>query len=408
WKAEPVREALDLCLACKGCKGECPVNVDMATYKAEFLAHYYEGRLRPRHAYAMGWIYWWARLASLAPPAANFFSQTPGLSAVFKMLGGVSPHRRIPPFANETFKEWIFRRGPRVPDGWPVILWPDTFNNHFHPEVAKAAVEVLEHVGCHVIVPRPSLCCGRPLYDYGFLPTAKRLLQRIIDTLRYEVEQGIPIVGLEPSCIATFRDELLQLFPMDEDAKRLSEQTFTLAEFLEKRVEDYTIPPLRRRAIVHGHCHHKAIMRMGAEDAILKRLGMLYEIPDTGCCGLAGSFGFEASHDAISRKIGEHKLIPKVRGASKDTLIIADGFSCKHQIQEMTDRRALHLAQVLQMALHESPDGPSGGYPEVRHPDIRLDGPERSRALVRTGMVLGVGALVVGGAAYALARARST
>jgi FAD/FMN-containing dehydrogenase len=165
WKAEPVREALDLCLACKGCKGECPVDVDMATYKAEFLSHYYERRLRPRHAYAMGWIYWWARLGSLAPPLANFVSQTPGLSAVFKWTGGISPHRQAPPFANETFKEWFFRRRPRNRDGRPVILWPDTFNNHFHPEVAKAAVEVLEHAGCHVIVPRPSLCCGRPLYD---------------------------------------------------------------------------------------------------------------------------------------------------------------------------------------------------------------------------------------------------
>jgi FAD/FMN-containing dehydrogenase/Fe-S oxidoreductase len=407
WKAEPVREALDLCLACKGCKGDCPVNVDMATYKAEFLSHYYEGRLRPRHAYAMGWIYWWARLASLAPPVANFFGQTPGISSAFKMLGGISPHRQAPPFANETFKAWFARRGPRVPDGRPVILWPDTFNNHFHPEVAKAAVEVLEHAGCHVIVPGPSLCCGRPLYDYGFLPTARRLLRRVLVTLRNEIQAGVPVVGLEPSCIATFRDELLQMMPMDEDARRLSEQTFTLAEFLEERVEDYRVPPLRRRAIVHGHCHHKAIMKMGAEDAIFKKLGMLYEIPDTGCCGLAGSFGFEASHDAISRRIGEHKLIPKVREASKDTLIVADGFSCKHQIAEMTDRRALHLAQVLQMALHAAPDGPPGGYPEARHPDVRLDGPERARALARSAAVLGVGALLVGGAAYALARGSS-
>src|SRR5262249_33800083 len=150
------------------------------------------------------------------------------------------------------------------------------------------AVDVLEHAGCHVLVPRASLCCGRPLYDYGFLPTARRMLRQVMDTLRDEIEQGIPIVGLEPSCAAVFRDELLQLFPMDEDARRLNEQTFTLAEFLEKRVEGFHIPPLRRRALVHGHCHHKAIMRMEAEDAIFKKLGMLYEIPDTGCCGLAG------------------------------------------------------------------------------------------------------------------------
>jgi Fe-S oxidoreductase len=225
-------------------------------------------------------------------------------------------------------------------------------------------------------------------------------------TLRDEIEQGIPIVGLEPSCIATFRDELTQLFPMDEDAKRLSEQTFTLAEFLEKRVKSYRFPHLRRRALVHGHCHHKSLMKIGPEDQVFQKLGMLYEIPDTDCCGLAGSFGFEASHDAISRQIGEHKLIPMVRGSAKDTLIVADGFSCKHQIQEMTDRRALHLAQVLQMSLHEASDGPPGGYPEARQPDVRLDGPERSRALARTGAVLGLGALLVGGAAYALAHRR--
>jgi len=404
WRAEPAREALDLCLACKGCKGDCPVNVDMATYKAEFLSHYYEGRLRPRHAYAMGWIYWWARLGSIAPPLTNFISQTPGLNAVFKAIGGISQKRQVPPFANETFKEWFFRRKPRNVDGRPVILWPDTFNNHFHPEVAKAAVEVLEHVGCHVIVPRPSLCCGRPLYDYGFLPTAKKMLLQIMDALRDEIEQGIPIVGLEPSCAVVFRDELLQMFPMDEDAKRLSEQTFTLAEFLERRVEDYHFPPLRRRAVVHGHCHQKSTIKMSAEDAVFKKLGMLFEIPDTGCCGLAGSFGFEAAHDEISRQVGDHKLMPLVREADKDTLIVADGFSCKHQIAEMSDRHALHLAQVLQMALHQSPEGPPGGYPEIRHPDVRLNGPERTRALVRAGAVLGVGALLAGGAAYALTR----
>jgi Fe-S oxidoreductase/FAD/FMN-containing dehydrogenase len=405
WKAEPVREALDLCLACKGCKKDCPVNVDMATYKAEFLSHYYEGRLRPRHAYAMGGIYWWARLASLAPPLANFVSQTPGLAEVFKALGGLSTRRQAPRFANETFKQWFFRRGPRNPNGQPVILWPDTFNNHFQPEVAKAAVEVLEHAGCHVLVPRPSLCCGRPLYDFGFLPTAKRLLREILSTLREEIELGVPIVGLEPSCVSTFRDELTQLFPADEDAKRLTEQTHTLAEFLEKKVQGFDPPRLRRRALVHGHCHHKSVMRMEGEDQLYKRMGLLFEIPDTGCCGLAGSFGFESSHDEISRKIGEQRLIPMVRQAAKDTLIVADGFSCKHQIKEMTDREALHTAQVLQMALHDGPDGPPAGYPELRYPDSR---PEegRARALVRTGAVLGLGALFVSGATYALVRRR--
>jgi FAD/FMN-containing dehydrogenase/Fe-S oxidoreductase len=404
WKNEAVRDALDLCLACKGCKGDCPMQVDMATYKAEFLSHYYEGRLRPRHAYAMGWIYWWSRLASLAPPLVNFFSQTPMLSGLVKWLGGVSPHRQMPPFANQSFKEWFFERPPRNVGAERVILWPDTFNNYFHPEVAKAAVEVLEEVGWQVVVPRASLCCGRPLYDYGMLDTAKQMLRQILSTLQDEIQAGTPIVGLEPSCVAVFRDELLGLFPMDEDAKRLKQQTFTLAEFIEKYTPEHRFPLLRRKAIVHGHCHHKAIMKLKAEDHVLTKLGLNYEVPETGCCGMAGSFGFEEEHYDISMKVGEHKLLPTVREAEKDTLIVADGFSCKHQIMEGTDRRALHLAQVLQMALHESPAGPAAGYPETHYPDVRLDGPEKRKAVVRSALVAGLGALAVGGALYALSK----
>ena len=404
WKNETVRESLDLCLACKGCKGECPLKVDMATYKAEFLSHYYKGRLRPPHAYAMGLIYWWSRLAALAPPLANFFSQTPGLNKLVQLIGGISPHRKMPPFANETFKEWFFRRPPRNVGGQRVMLWPDTFNNHFHPEVAKAAVEVLETVGCQVVVPKPSLCCGRPLYDYGMLATAKRMLEQIMNTLREEIQAGTPIVGLEPSCTATFRDELHALFPMNEDAKRLKEQVYTLAEYLQKFAPDHRFPPLRRKAIVHGHCHHKAIMRMGADDHIFKKLGMNFEMPDSGCCGMAGSFGFERAHYDISMKVGMHKLLPAVLEAEKDTLIVADGFSCKHQIMEGSDRRALHLAQVLQMALHESPDGPPAGFPEMRYPDVHQDGPARQKALARTAVVVGVGTAALVGAAYAASK----
>ncbi|HET6883612.1 MAG TPA: FAD-linked oxidase C-terminal domain-containing protein [Pirellulales bacterium] len=400
WKNEAVHDALDLCLACKGCKGDCPMQVDMATYKAEFLSHYYEGRLRPRHAYAFGWIYWWSRLASLAPPLVNFFSQTPGLSAIAKWLGGVSQHRQMPPFANQSFKEWFFQRKPRNVGAERVILWPDTFNNYLHPEVAKAAVEVLEEVGWQVVVPRASLCCGRPLYDYGMLDTAKRMLKQILTTLQDEIQAGTPVVGLEPSCVAVFRDELLGLYPMDEDAKRLKQQTFTLAEFIEKYAPEHRFPLLRRKAIVHGHCHHKAIMKLKAEDHVLTKLGLNYEVPETGCCGMAGSFGFEEAHYDISMKVGEHKLLPTVMEAEKDTLIVADGFSCKHQIMEGTDRRALHLAQVIQMALHEAPDGPSAGYPEVHYPDVRLDGPEKRDAIVRSAIVAGVGILAAAGAFY--------
>jgi FAD/FMN-containing dehydrogenase/Fe-S oxidoreductase len=400
WKNEAVREALDLCLACKGCKGDCPMQVDMATYKAEFLSHYYEGRLRPRHAYAMGWVYWWSRLASLAPPLVNFFSQSQVFGGLVKWLGGVSPHRQMPPFANQTFKEWFFQRPPRNLGAERVILWPDTFNNYFHPEVAKAAVEVLEEVGWQVVVPRESLCCGRPLYDYGMLNTAKRMLRQILATLEEEIQAGTPLVGLEPSCVAVFRDELLGLYPMDEDAKRLQQQTFTLAEFIEKYAPDHRFPLLRRKAVVHGHCHQKAIVKMKAEDHVLTRLGLNYEVPETGCCGMAGSFGFENEHYDISMKVGEHQLLPTVMEAEKDTLIVADGFSCKHQIMEGTDRRALHLAQVIQMALHESPDGPQAGYPEVHYPDVRLYGPERNQAVMRSAVVVGLGALAAVGALY--------
>jgi FAD/FMN-containing dehydrogenase/Fe-S oxidoreductase len=353
WRDEHVKEALDLCLACKGCKGDCPVHVDVATYKAEFLSHYYQGRLRPITAYSMGLIYWWARFGSLMPGVANFFSQTPLLRNVAKAIAGIAPERRIPVFAPQTFKQWFRQREPRNEGSPRVILWADTFNNHFHPEAAQAAVEVLEAVGYQVEVPERSLCCGRPLYDFGMLDTAKRLLRQVLDTLRPQIAAGIPLVGLEPSCVAVFRDELRNLFPGDADARRLSQQSFLLSEFLEKQVQNYQFPPLQRKAIVQGHCHHKAIMKMRDEQAVLAKLGLDVEVLDSGCCGMAGSFGFEKDHYDVSIKVGERVLLPAVRDAAEDTLIIADGFSCREQIAQTTDRRALHLAQVIQMAMHQ-------------------------------------------------------
>ena len=358
WRDEHVKEALDLCLACKGCKGECPVNVDMATYKAEFLAHYYARRLRPATAYTMGLIYWWARLAERRPAAANLLTQTPLLRDAVKALGGVAPQRRIPAFAPQTFREWFRARRPRAGGGAPVIMWPDTFNNHFHPETARAAVEVLERMGYTVLVPEARICCGRPIYDYGMLRRARRLLRQILDALHEEIEAGIPVVGLEPSCVAVFRDELLQLFPNDEDARRLAKQTFLLSELLARQGED-TLParagtgkrPIR--AIVHGHCHHKAMAGMEDDAALLSTLGLDFEILDSGCCGMAGAFGFEKEHYDVSIRCGERVLLPAVRAAERDTLIIADGFSCREQIAQTTGRRALHLAEVLQAALRE-------------------------------------------------------
>jgi FAD/FMN-containing dehydrogenase/Fe-S oxidoreductase len=363
WRSEPVKEALDLCLACKGCKGDCPVSVDMATYKAEFLSHYYAGRLRPITAYSFGLIYWWARLASHTPGLANLATRTPGLRTLAKAAMGVAPERQIPAFAPQTFTARFRRRTPRNQGSPPVILWPDTFNNHFHPDTAMAAVEVLEAAGYQVIVPERSLCCGRPLYDYGMLGLAKRLLGQILDTLGPRIEAGIPVVGLEPSCVAVFRDELANLFPRDENAKRLQRQSYLLSEFLVKKVDGYQPPRLEGAALLHGHCHHKALMGMGDEQGILTQMGLTLTMPDSGCCGMAGGFGFEKEHYDISLKVGERVLLPAVRQAKKDTLVIADGFSCREQIAQCTDRRALHLAQVLRRAYRQS----AATFAERRH-----------------------------------------
>ncbi|MGA2019978.1 MAG: FAD-linked oxidase C-terminal domain-containing protein [Candidatus Sulfotelmatobacter sp.] len=293
WRSEEVKQSLDLCLACKGCKTECPVGVDVATYKSEFLSHYYEGRVRPRSAYAFGNIDLWARAASHTPGLANLATQLPFLRDISKLVAGIPKQRAIPAFAPQTFKSWFQRREPRNTEFPPVLLWPDTFNNYFHPETAKAAVGVLEAAGFQVIVPRANLCCGRPLYDHGMLDRAQSLLLQILDELSPEIEAGIPIVGLEPSCVAVFRDELLNLFPHDERAQALSRQTFLLSEFLETRAKHLPLPRLDRKAILHGHCHHKSLMKMTAEESVLRRLGVDFHSPAPGCCGMAGSFGFE-------------------------------------------------------------------------------------------------------------------
>jgi FAD/FMN-containing dehydrogenase/Fe-S oxidoreductase len=355
WRDDHVREALDLCLACKGCKHDCPLNVDMATYKAEFLAHHYRGRLRPRHAYAMGLIAWWARAASIAPRLVNWISHAPGISALFKWAGGIAQERSAPRFARRTFRDEFVERPLSRPDQPRVLLWPDTFNDNFHPQVAHAAVDVLEAAGFHVQIPADRLCCGRPLYDFGMLDTAKRLLRQVLESLRPQIRAGLSVVGLEPSCVAVFRDELCALFPEDEDAKRLRDQTFVLSEFLVKHGGVLDLVPLRRKAIVQGHCHHRSVLDFGAEQTVLQRLGLEVEEPEPGCCGMAGSFGFEAAHVGVSKAIGEKALLPAVREADASTLVIADGFSCREQIAQGTGRTPRHLAEVLRSALAHPP-----------------------------------------------------
>jgi FAD/FMN-containing dehydrogenase/Fe-S oxidoreductase len=399
FRSEEVHEALDLCLSCKGCKGDCPVSVDMATYKAEFLSGYYRRRLRPPQAYSMGLIMFHARLAQHLPRLANFLTHTPGLSRLVKLAGGISPNRRMPPFAHETFKAWWSTRGAVNPQGDPVVLFPDTFNNFLHPEPMKAAVAVLEDAGFHVVVPEQALCCGRPLYDYGMLDTAKLFWRRMLRALAPHIREGTPVVGLEPSCVAAFRDELPNLMPHDEDAKRLSLQTLTLAEFLQRHAGDWDAPKLERRAIVHGHCHQEATIGMSAEKELYERLGLDFEVLDSGCCGLAGSFGFEKSHDEISRAIGEDRLMPAVRGAGSETILIADGFSCKTQIEEMTDRRALHTSQVIRMALDRGPRGVVGEPPEEPYPDVELNGDGRIREVALIGAIAAGAGAAAGAAA---------
>ncbi len=345
WKNEAVKEALDLCLSCKGCKGDCPTGVDMATYKAEFLSHYYRGRLRPMAAYSMGWIYWWAGLASQMPRLANAVMHLPGV----KLFGGIAAQRRMPRFATRTFVEEFQKRGRRE-GSRRVLLWPDTFNNHFLPGTAMAAAEVLESAGYEVVIPRKRICCGRPLYDWGFLGMAKRLLRETLDVLEPEIEEGLPVIVLEPSCVSVFRDELLNLFPRDEVAKKLAASATTLSEFIVREGDRFVVPTLHRKALVQAHCHHKSVIRFDAEETVLRKMGLDYEHPDSGCCGMAGAFGFERRHYDISMRVGERVILPAVRDSDPETLILADGFSCREQIAQATGRQPLHLAEVLRLA----------------------------------------------------------
>jgi FAD/FMN-containing dehydrogenase/Fe-S oxidoreductase len=422
WKSEEVKKSLDLCLACKGCKSDCPVSVDLATYKSEFLSHYYDARLRPRSAYAFGNIDLWARAASHVPGLANIFTQLPFLRDISKLIAGIPHQRQIPAFAPETFKSWFFRtrrkghvgtaapgcpaerssatrlgESKTAPENCPtVLLWPDTFNNYFQPNTAKAAVEVLESAGFHVTIPKARLCCGRPLYDHGMLDRAESLLLQILDELSPEIEAGIPIIGLEPSCVAVFRDELLNLFPHDERAQALSRQVFLLSEFLE--ANQVPLPQLHRKAILHGHCHHKSVMKMTAEESLLRRLGIDFQSPAPGCCGMAGAFGFEHGKYDISMAIGELELLPAIRQAPPDWLIIANGFSCREQIAQGTERRALHLAEVLEMALRQpgEEDLMSRPFPEeafVRPHQAAIARSMQSVALAAAGIAVG-GALL--------------
>jgi FAD/FMN-containing dehydrogenase/Fe-S oxidoreductase len=363
WEDEHVKEALELCLSCKACKSECPANVDIATYKAEFLSHYYEKKRRPIKAYAFGLVDRWARLGSLIPGLANVFSQAPGFRHLLQKILGLAPQRQLPRLATVSFRQWVRRHRSSIftehsssksksSKSRQVVLWVDTFNNYFHPEICRAALEVLEDAGFTVICSRRPLCCGRPLFDFGMLEEAKNHLSQIMDVLRPQIDRGLPIAVLEPSCASVFRDELYNLFPANERADRLRRQTLLLSEFLQAGASDYRPPKLSIRVLLHGHCHQKALMKMNHEEALLRRMGAEVQSLDSGCCGMAGPFGFQKDKFEVSQAVAERVLLPAVRNATRDTLIVADGFSCREQILQGTGKRAIHLAEVLKMALN--------------------------------------------------------
>ncbi|MGW3356240.1 FAD-binding and (Fe-S)-binding domain-containing protein [Streptomyces bungoensis] len=393
WQSEEVKDALDLCLACKGCTSDCPVSVDMPTYKAEFLYHHYRSpsRRRPRHAYAFGFIDQAARLASRFPELANLVTHTPGLARLAKLAAGIDRHRPLPRFAPMTLQEWFARRGGTAnPAGRPVVLFPDTFNNYFHTAAGVACVEAIEAAGWRVIMPEQHICCGRPLYDYGFLDTAERYLHHVLDLLRPHLRSGTPVVGMEPSCLAVFKDELPKLLPHDDDAQRLTKNAYHFAEFFQAfGIEP---PRLHGKALLWGHCHQRATGGMDPDRELLEKMGLEVRNLKGGCCGLAGSWGFESGKYDISLDCGEQALLPAVRDAGEDCLVVADGFSCKTQIKDAgTGRRALHLAEVMQLARDQHGRGPG------RQPERAVRGvpnpPLRTRAL-RLSAVAAAGAAV--------------
>ncbi|MGW2181943.1 FAD-binding and (Fe-S)-binding domain-containing protein [Streptomyces sp. NPDC001732] len=360
WRSTEVRDALDLCLSCKGCRSDCPVGVDMATYKAEFLSHHYARRLRPAAHYSMGWLPVWAWLSCFAPRPVNALLHAPGIARAGKRLAGVATGRTAPVFAPESFTRWWAARDvpePEPGDERAVVLWPDTFTNRFHPAVAKAAVRVLEDAGFRVAVPPQPVCCGLTWISTGQLGIAEKVLHRTVALLRPWIEAGTPVVGLEPSCVAVFRSDAPELMPQDLDVQRLSRQFRTFAELLTDGVpdEDWRPPRLSRTAVVQPHCHQHAVLKHDADRELLRRAGVGAVVLDEGCCGLAGNFGFERGHHHLSLAIGEQGVLPAVRAAPPGALVLADGFSCRTQIEEGgTGRRAMHLAEALALAL----DGP--------------------------------------------------
>jgi FAD/FMN-containing dehydrogenase/Fe-S oxidoreductase len=356
WRSTAVKNALDLCLACKGCKTDCPANVDMATYKAEFLAHHYRGKpwRRPRSDFSMGWLPAIAHAVARLrlAPVVNAATHTPGLRRAAVAVAGVAD-RELPRFASQTLQQWYADRGPRG-DGHrgTVLLWPDTFTNLFHPHIGQAAVEVVEAAGWQVAMPAEPLCCALTWISTGQLATAKRILSRTVRTLAPHLREGGLVLGLEPSCTAVFRGDAPELFPENRDVRKLHKQTVTLAELLTRHSPGYTPPAVSGRALAQVHCHQHAVLGWDADAELLRRAGVDAEHLDSGCCGLAGNFGFERGHLEVSKACAERVLLPRLRDTGQDTVVLADGFSCRTQIHELDSggHEGIHLAELLARA----------------------------------------------------------
>jgi FAD/FMN-containing dehydrogenase/Fe-S oxidoreductase len=361
FKSEAVHQALDLCLSCKACKSECPVQVDVAAWKSEFLAQHYKGRLHPLHHYIFGFADKLARWGSLTPALTNALLTGPITSPLVKYIAGVAGERKLPRLAARSYQQ--FRAGADETANIPrpaintnqksappqVVLWPDTWNNYYHPQTLAAAETVLIDAGFRVEVPKGHICCGRPLYDFGLLSAARSYLAKVLERMAPKIDSGLPFIFLEPSCASVFKDELLELFPNDARAKRLSGQVWLLADWLLAKAPDFAADRLQgAHILLHGHCHHKAVFGGPASEIdLLRRAGAAVEQIQAGCCGMAGPFGFEADKFLVSKAIARDGLLPAVESAGPMTLIVADGFSCREQIAQLSDRHAMHFAEVL-------------------------------------------------------------
>jgi FAD/FMN-containing dehydrogenase/Fe-S oxidoreductase len=345
WRSKDVREALDLCLACKGCVSDCPTGVDMASYKSEFLAHFYRRRIRPPSHYSLGWLPLWLRLTRRTPRLVNLALANPLSGRLFSRLGGIAPEQPIPRLPGRTFVRGFQRSlSPGIRRRGRVVLWPDTFNNYLTPEVAHAGVRVLEAAGFEVEVPRDAVCCGLTWVSTGQLGRARQVLRQTLGAEGLGGEE--PVVVLEPSCATSLRSDLLELLPDDPRARALARRVTTLAELLDG-IGFETVSGSPVAALVQPHCHQQAVLGLSCDRRVMERNGITVAEMLVGCCGLAGNFGAQRGHEQVSRAVAALDLLPALERMPPDALVIADGFSCRTQIRSLAGRRALHLAEVL-------------------------------------------------------------